>query len=401
MKKRTISTLILKKGREDSLYRRHPWVFSGSISKVEGDPVPGETVEILSSRGEYLASASYSPMSKIRARVWSWNRDQEINASFIKRRILNSISNKKNIQSLFTNTNAIRLVNAESDGMPGLIVDQYGDVLSVQLMTAGVEYWRDVIVDTLRRIENVTSVYERSDVDIRRLEGLEERRGVLWGNEPDILVPIMEDKITFLVDIREGQKTGFYLDQRSNRKLVLELAAGREVLDCFSYTGGFTLASLMGGASTVTAIDASKDALDVLRKNIAINKFGSDNVEIIEGDVFQTLRLFRNSGRKFDMIVLDPPKFAYSSSMVDRAARGYKDINLLAFKLLKPCGLLFTFSCSGSVSMDLFQKIVAGAALDASVDSRIIMRLHQDIDHPVALNFPEGDYLKGLLVYIA
>jgi 23S rRNA (cytosine1962-C5)-methyltransferase len=295
---------------------------------------------------------------------------------------------------------AIRLIHAESDGLPGLIVDRYEDVLVMQVLSAGVEYWRETIADLLIALTRTQYLYERSDVDVREIEGLPNRTGKMRGGEPPEKIQIEENGLMFWVDVRKGHKTGFYLDQRENRKKVRNLAAGKDILDCFAYTGGFTINALFGGASSVTAIDSSADALDIARENVALNGFAEDKVEFLVADVFYQLRKFRDQNKKFDMIILDPPKFAPTAAQAQKAARGYKDINLLAFKLLRPGGILVTFSCSGGVGADFFQKIIAGAALDAGVSCQIIDHLKQSPDHPVALNFPEGAYLKGFIIRI-
>jgi 23S rRNA (cytosine1962-C5)-methyltransferase len=297
-------------------------------------------------------------------------------------------------------TNALRLVHGESDFVPGLVVDRYADTLVMQCSSSGVEMWRETLADMLMDLTGAERVYERSEVDVRLLEGLEHRRGPLRGSLPPDRILIQENGLKFWVDVQRGHKTGHYLDQRANREQVRKLAQGRSVLDCFSYTGGFTTYSLAGGAASVCALDASAEALELGRENVAINRLPAGSVEWLQGDVFQVLRTFRDQGRKFDLIVLDPPKFAQTASQAQRAARGYKDINLLAFKLLRSTGLLVTFSCSGGISEELFQKIVAGAALDAGVEAKIHKRLHQGVDHPVALNFPEGAYLKGLVIRV-
>lgn len=382
------------------MLRRHPWVFSGSI-----DPKSpglerlgmGETVEVLDSRGNYLARGAYSPQSQIRIRIWTWKIEEQIDPSFFHRCLQTAIKSRQEWNDL-ENSNACRLVYGESDGLPGLIVDQYQEYLVIQITASGVEKWREVIADSLIELTEIKNIFERSDVEVRKLEGLPLRTGVMRGSQPPDFVDIMENGIKYLVDIHRGQKTGFYLDQKSNRKRVRELSQGFEVLDCFSYTGGFALNSLIGGAIHVTTIESSPDTLDLARRNLKLNDLSEDKIEWIEGDVFQQLRKFRDQGRTFDFIILDPPKFAATSSQIKNAARGYKDINLLAFKLLNRKGILTTFSCSGAVTEDLFQKIVAGAALDAGVESQIVDRLHQGSDHPVALNFPEGAYLKGLVV---
>jgi 23S rRNA (cytosine1962-C5)-methyltransferase len=297
----------------------------------------------------------------------------------------------------------MRLIYAESDYLPGLVVDRYADTLVIQCLTAGVEFWHQQLADLLLQITGLKKIYERSDADVRELEGLPIRSGLIRGAAdsmvPEAKITIRENNLNFLVNIVTGHKTGFYLDQRSNRQQVRKLAKGREVLDCFCYTGGFTVNALVGGAKSVIGVDSSSESLSMLRENLTLNSLSNDQVELIEGDVFQVLRKFRDEARTFDMIILDPPKFAATASQAEKAARGYKDINLLAFKLLRPGGFLVTFSCSGGVDAALFQKIVAGAALDAGADVQIIKQLTQATDHPVALNFPEGAYLKGLVCY--
>jgi 23S rRNA (cytosine1962-C5)-methyltransferase len=393
-----VSKIILRQGRDHSLRQRHPWIFSGAIERVDGAPGSGETVDVLSAEGEFLAKAAYSPQSSIRGRVWSWS-DTEIDQEFFENRLRRSIESRIRLK-LYASDTAIRLVHAESDGLPGVVVDRYGDVLVLQCLTAGAERWRDTLVAGLAKLTGAASIYERSDVDVRELEGLPQRSGLLYGTECPDCVLIQENGIKFQVNVKTGQKTGFYLDQRPNRQRVGELVGGASVLNCFCFTGGFTLNALAAGASQVVSVDSSADALEIARQNVLLNELPPEKCVWMEGDVFQLLRRFRDEARKFDAIVLDPPKFAPTAASAEKAARAYKDINLLGFKLLNPGGLLFTFSCSGGISADLFQKIVAGAALDAKVDARIIEHLSQGPDHPVALNFPEGAYLKGLVCQV-
>jgi 23S rRNA (cytosine1962-C5)-methyltransferase len=385
--------LILKPGREKSLKRRHPWVFSGAVARVDGKPAPGDTVEIISGSGESLAVAAYSPQSQIRARVWDW-RARQVDADFFGERIRSAVLARAVLLDGGT-TNAARLIHGESDGLPGVVVDRYGDTVVVQLLSAGAERWRGAIADALAAIPGVLRVWERSDADVRRLEALEPHSGLLRGAPLTGPLIIEEHGLKFGVGIELGHKTGFYLDQRDNRLRLRAMARGCDVLDCFSYTGGFALNALAGAAKSVVAIDSSGPALEQARANAALN--GLAAAEWLEGDVFQLLRRFRDEGRGFDLIVLDPPKYAPTAAHAEKAARAYKDINLLAFKLLRPGGAVMTYSCSGGVSADLFQKIVAGAALDAGVEARIEDWLHAAADHPVALAFPEGEYLKGLI----
>jgi len=386
-----LNKLLLHPGREKSLLRRHPWIFSGAVARVDGTPRPGETVLVADSRGRFLAFAAYSPASKIRARVWSFDEEDTIDAAFFRRRIDAALKRRAGIPS-----NAYRLVHAESDGLPGFIADKYDETLVLQFLSAGAEYWRETLTDALLDATGLRLAYERSDVEVRRLEGLPLRAGALRGAPPDRVL-IEEYGARFLVDIARGHKTGFYLDQRANRFRVGALVEGREVLNSFSYTGGFTIHALRGGAKSVVSIDSSADALSMEVENLRRNGMNAAASERIEGDVFQVLRKFRDARRAFDVIILDPPKFAPTAAQAAKAARGYKDINLLAFKLLRSGGILATFSCSGGISDSLFQKIVADAALDAGVNAVILERLAQDKDHPVSLNFPEGAYLKGLI----
>ncbi|MBM3123910.1 MAG: 23S rRNA (cytosine(1962)-C(5))-methyltransferase RlmI [Chloroflexi bacterium] len=388
--------IILKPGREKSLLRRHPWIFASAVQSVdEPTSVSGSTVDLLSSEGKFLARAAFSPHSQIRARVWTFE-DEPVGSGFLRRRIRTAIELRQSLK-VAIHSNAFRLVNAESDGIPGLIVDRYDDVLVLQSLTAGSEFWKQTCADLLVEETGIRSIYERSDADVRDLEGLEPARGILRGAIPESQITIMENGLKFLVDIEHGHKTGFYLDQRDNRRRVGELAKDREVLNCFCYTGGFSLNALANGAKSVLSVDSSAAALGLLEKNLALNALPVERHTSLEGDIFQLLRKFRDENRSFDLIVLDPPKFAPTSAQADKASRAYKDINLLAFKLLRSGGILATFSCSGGVDTALFQKIVAAAALDAGAEASIIEHLSQAADHPVNLHFPEGAYLKGLI----
>ncbi len=392
-----ISQVILRPGRDKPIHQHHPWIFSGAVAEVIGNPDSGETVSVQTTTGDYLCTAAYSPSSQIRARIWSWDEQEQISPTYFLKRIKQALASRQAIPDL-QRTNAVRLVHGESDLLPGLIVDRYDEWLVIQILSSGVERWKNDILDVLSDLIPVKGIYERSDVEVRKLEGLDERTGHLAGAEPPDLIRIEENGLSFWVDVRRGQKTGFYLDQRDNRYQVRQISAGKHVLDCFSYTGGFTVSALAGGANSVVAVDASADALAALGANLQINGIAPNAVEHVEGNVFHILRRYRDEGRSFDMIILDPPKFANTASQVERAARGYKDINLLAFKLLRQGGILATFSCSGGITPELFQKVVSDAALDAGCDAKIFKRLYQAPDHPVGLNFPEGAYLKGLLV---
>jgi 23S rRNA (cytosine1962-C5)-methyltransferase len=399
--------LMLKAGREKSLLRRHPWVFASAIKTVDALPVPGSTVDLISSEGHFLARASYSPNSQIRARVWTF-KDEPVDKEFFRKRICTAME-LRNTYYVTRNTNAYRLIHGESDGIPGLIVDRYDDVLVLQSLTAGSEFWKETLADILVEETGVQNIYERSDADVRELEGLKPQCGVLrYSNIRNSDLPI-EDRISsivieeynlkFKVDIQHGHKTGFYLDQRENRHRAGELAKDRDVLNCFCYTGGFSIHALTNGAKSVLSVDSSADALALLEENLALNRVRvpADRHTSLEGDVFQLLRKFRDANRSFDMIILDPPKFAPTAAHAEKASRAYKDINLLAFKLLRHGGILVTFSCSGGIDAALFQKIVASAALDAGTDATIIGHLSQGSDHPVSLHFPEGAYLKGMV----
>jgi len=388
--------IILKPKRERSLLRKHPWVFSGAVARVKGDPQPGETVDVASSQGMWLGRGAYSPVSQIRVRLWTFEKREEISALFFHTALQKAIQLRSTLP-MQTRGGSCRWVNAESDGLPGIIVDGYGDFLVCQFLTTGAEFWKSTIVRQLEELLPHAGIFERSDTDARDKEGLPKTIGVLSGKTPPDLVEILEGSCRFLVDIKNGHKTGFYLDQRENRTTVSEYAKGGRVLNCFAYTGAFAVAALKAGANHVTNMDSSAEALELARKNMALNDLDPEKVKHVAGDVFQVLRQYRDSGTQFDMVILDPPKFAESISQLKQAGRGYKDINLLAMKLLRPGGYLCTFSCSGVVTRDLFQKMVADAALDAGRDLQIIRWLSQAQDHPVGIHFPEGLYLKGLI----
>ncbi len=396
-------SLFLKKGREKSVYQHHPWIFSGAVEQVRGNPSAGDTVAVRNPHGQFLAWAAYSPESQIRARIWGWDEAMPVGEGFFRAGIERSIARRVTLFGTGESApRARRLVHGESDGLPGLIVDQYDEVLVMQILSAGAERWRETIADILIELTSAKTLYERSDVEVRKLEGLTPRTGLARGDAPPEIVEIEENGLIFGVDVRFGHKTGFYLDQRLNRAKVRELSAGKDVLDCFSYTGGFAVNALAGDAKSVCLVDSSAEALQFAKANIGRNNLPAERAEFVEGDVFKVLRLFRDQGKSFDMIVLDPPKFAPSASYAQRAAKGYKDINLWAFKLLRRGGLLATFSCSGGIGAEFFQKIIAGAAADAAaktgVSVQVVERLTQAGDHPVVLNFPEGEYLKGLVL---
>ena len=386
--------LTLRPSRERSLNRRHPWIFSGGVARLDGNPDPGATVEVRSSAGDRLGVAAFSPASQIRARMWTFDPDEIVDAAFVAARIAASAARRARL--LEGVTDSARIVFSEADGMPGLIADRYGDTVVCQLTTAGAESWREVIADALAALPGVSCVYERSDADVREREGLGPRVGLLRGSAPSSALIAHEGRWQFAVDVAGGHKTGFYLDQRDARVAVAGFTPNRHVLNVFAYTGAFSAIAAGTGATSVTSIDSSGPALDVARRNGELN--GVDIGELMEADAFTALRGLRDRARSYDLILLDPPKLANTEQHLDKATRAYKDLNLLACKLLAPGGVLMTWSCSGAMTMDLFQKVVAGAALDAKRTVRIIGRLHQPSDHPVPLAFPEAEYLKGLIL---
>ncbi|BDT73578.1 ribosomal RNA large subunit methyltransferase I [Comamonadaceae bacterium OS-4] len=385
----------LRAGKERSLLRRHPWIFESAIAKGGGDS--GETVRVESAEGAFLGWAAFSPQSKIRARVWSFDEKQRIDASFFIAACASAIGARARFD---IKSDGVRLIHGESDGLPGLIVDRYGDTLVAQFTSAGVEKWKSAIADALLSATGLTKLYERSDASSRALEGLPEATGWLRGEGPTDLV-LREHDWTLALSISEGHKTGFYLDQRDSRHRFAEATRRlgfQRVLNCYCYTGGFTVAALSGGAGHVTSIDSSGPAIEKARANVALNGFDASRTAFMDADVNASLRAFAAEGRTFDAIILDPPKFAPTVAHAERAARAYKDINRLAFKLLEPGGVLFTYSCSGGISADLFHKIIAGAGSDAGVDGFITDRMGGAPDHPMTIAFPEGEYLKGLVV---
>jgi 23S rRNA (cytosine1962-C5)-methyltransferase len=387
------ATVVLQTGREKSLLRHHPWVFASAIKSTQGRLHSGDTVIVLSAEGKILGLGAWSPESTIRVRMWSFSADEVIDNAFFLRRIQHALTARQLIKQ---NTDAFRLVAAENDGLPGVTIDLYPGLLVCQLLSAGAEKHRDKIVWALRKLFPSHSILERSDVAIRKREGLEPIRQILYGEIPEEIC-ITELGAKFLVSPLEGHKTGFYLDQRSSRALVASFARDKEVLNCFSYTGGFTVHCLLQGAKHVTSVDSSGPALSLLQRQLALNNLPTELSTTLNADVFAQLRQWRQQGRLFDLIILDPPKFAESKQQVTRACRGYKDINMLALQLLRPGGFLATFSCSGLLSEDLFRKVVADAALDANRQLLYLQRMAQDQDHPVAASYPEGFYLKGLL----
>ena len=388
-----MKSIRLRAGKERSLQRRHPWVFEGSIARGSADA--GETVRVESAEGQFLAWGAYSPASMIRVRAWSFEEAQRIDAALFEQRVSTAVALRTRMGIA---SDGQRLVHGEADGLPGLVVDRYGDLLSVQFLSVAVERWREPILDALCQATGISRVYERSDASSREREGLALRTGWLRG-DGSTACSITEHGWQLGLDVALGHKTGYYLDQRDNRhrfaQLVRQLGC-RSVLNCYSYTGGFSVAALAGGATEVTSVDSSAPALALARENILANELDVGACEFADADVNTFLRRAQAAGRKFDAIVLDPPKFAPTAAHAERASRAYKDINRLALALLAPGGLLLTFSCSGGISADLFHKIVAGAGADAGVNALILQRLEAAPDHPTTLEFPEGEYLKGL-----
>jgi 23S rRNA (cytosine1962-C5)-methyltransferase len=390
-----MKAIRLREGKERSLLRRHPWVFAGSVDKGKADA--GETVRVESHDGRFLAWASFSPSSQIRVRAWSFDEAERIDAAFFQRRVQAAVAMR---ERLAIQSNGVRLIHGEADGLPGLIVDRYDDILSAQFLSAGTERWKDVLADALLAATGCTRLYERSDSGVRQLEGLEPAKGWLRG-EGSTTITLREHSIQLTVDVEEGHKTGYYLDQRENRALFARMVRQfgcQSVLNCYSYTGGFSVAALAGGATEVVSVDSSAPALARASAHVTLNGFDPAHHTALDADVNGTLRQMLKDGRSFDAIILDPPKFAPSAAHADRASRAYKDINRLGLKLLKPGGLLLTFSCSGGIGAELFHKIVAGAGMDAEVDAYLLQRLEASSDHPTTICFPEGEYLKGLVL---
>lgn len=386
--------LFLAKGREKSLLRRHPWVFSGAVQRVEGKAHSGETIDILDSQGKWLARGAYSPESQISARVWTFQQDEEINIDFFIRRLQQAQSWRDWVAQR-DGLDGYRLIAGESDGLPGITIDRFQNFLVLQLLSAGAEYQRPALLSALQHCYPECSIYDRSDVAVRKKEGLPLAQGPVLGDLPPELLPITEHGMKLLVDIQQGHKTGFYLDQRDSRLAARNYSAGRRVLNCFSYTGAFAVSALMGGCEQVISVDTSQAALDIAKQNVELNKLDLSKAKFVRDDVFQLLRNYRAQGEKFDLIVMDPPKFVENKNQLASACRGYKDINMLALQLLNPGGILLSFSCSGLMPTDLFQKILADAAVDAGRDVQFIEQFRQAADHPVIATYPEGLYLKG------
>lgn len=393
--------LILKKGKERSLLRRHPWVFDTAVQRLSGKASSGDTVRVVSFDGRFLAWAAFSPASTLRARCWSFDESEVIDDAWFAKKIHDAVAAREPLKK---RTNALRLIFGEADGLPGLIVDQYDDCVVTQFQSAGVEAHRELIADLLMKETGCRTIFDRSDAATRKREGLDMRSELLRGEEPPEAIEAVEDGVRYGIDVRIGHKTGFYVDQRESRLTAQKVAEdfrrihgrGMRALNCFCYTGGFSLALLKGGAAEVVSVDSSQDALDMAKANAERNGFGADRAKFVCEDVFTYLRKLRDAGETFDLVILDPPKFASNHHQVDRAARAYKDINLNGLRLLKPEGQLFTFSCSGAISVELFQKIVAGAVFDAHVNAWAVGRFGGGADHPILMTYPEGEYLKGL-----
>ena len=390
-----MDTIILKKGKEKAVLQRHPWVFSGALQQVKGKPKNGDLVKVIAFDEEFLAYGYFNGSSRVAVRLLSWEEENLPEELWWRKRLRAAVAARATI--LGDVTNACRLVFSESDYLPGLIADKYGDYLSLQILTSGAENMKPVILDELQKLTGAKGIFDKSDASARAHDGLEATEGLLWGALPPDFVEVKENGVKYHINIVEGQKSGFYCDQRDNRKILASYAKGKRVLDCFSYSGGFTLNALLQGASSVVSVDSSALAIETLNKNIVLNGFDSTQFSAIQSDVNKQLRLFKEQEEKFDVVILDPPKYAPSRSALDRAARAYKDLNRLGMQVLEKGGLLATFSCSGAVDMETFKQIIAWAALDAGKEVQILHQFSQPEDHPIRISFPEGEYLKGLL----
>jgi 23S rRNA (cytosine1962-C5)-methyltransferase len=396
------ASIFLEAGKEHAVLHQHPWIFANTVARYEGKVGLGTTVSVFNDAKKLIGRAAYSPHSQIRARMWTWDPEEPIDHAFFKRKIASAIEHR---QRWVKDTNAIRLIFGEADGLPGLVVDQYDKLLVCQFLSAGADHWKEVIVQILAQQTGCESIYERSDAAVRQREGLELHTGLLFGKPPEPEVLVQENGIAYLVDPVNGHKTGFYIDQRDNRRLVMELAENRSVLNMFSYTGGFSLAALKGGAKQVTSVDSSGDALAIAKKQTKLNQFDEDRATWLDQDAFETLKSLRVAEQYFDLIVLDPPKFAPSAAHLPKAIRAYKEINRTAMQMVEKSGLILTFSCSGAMDMETFEKTIFMASKEASshqktgdLKFRVLKRLTSGLDHPKLTCFPEGDYLKGLLL---
>ena len=389
----------LKKGKEKAVLQKHPWVFSGALDQIKGAPANGDVVKVMSAKNDFLAYGYYNDQSRVAVRLLEWEESQRIDENWYEQKIAKAIESRAHLLKN-KSTNAYRLIFSEADFLPGLIIDQYADFLSVQILSTGIEKAKSIIIPILVKLLNPKGIFDRSDATARTHEGITAENGLLWGEAPAAFIEVLENGITYHINIAEGQKSGFYCDQRDNRSILAGYAEGKNILDCFSYSGGFTLNAFKQGANEVTSVDSSALAIETLKQNIELNKFDAEKHTAIQSDVNKQLRAFKDEGKKFDVVILDPPKYAPSRSALDRAARAYKDLNRLGLLLLESGGLLATFSCSGAVDIDTFKQIIAWAALDAGKEVQIIKQFSQPDDHPIRLSFPEGEYLKGLLVRV-
>ncbi|RZK78690.1 MAG: class I SAM-dependent rRNA methyltransferase [Pedobacter sp.] len=390
--------IILKKGKEKAAILRHPWIFSGALDKIKGSPANGEIVAVWSASQEFLAYGYFNDQSRVALRLMEWDQNVTIDEAWYTQRLEKAIASRADI--LNENTNTCRLVFSEADLLPGLIVDKYADFLSLQILSAGMENAKDTIINILRTLLNPKGIFDKSDAGARKHENLEPADGLLWGDQPPEFLEVKENGVIYHINIADGQKSGFYCDQRDNREILAAYTKGKTVLDCFCYSGGFTLNSLKAGASHVTSVDSSALAIETLKHNLELNGFSEAMQSSVQSDVNKQLRVFKDENKKFDVVVLDPPKYAPSRSALDRAARAYKDLNRLGMMILEPGGILATYSCSGAVDMETFKQIIAWAALDAGREVQILKQFHQPEDHPIRMSFPEGEYLKGLLLRV-
>ncbi|WP_298442237.1 class I SAM-dependent methyltransferase [uncultured Ferrimonas sp.] len=391
--------VILKKARDKSLLRRHPWIFSNGVERVEGNPEQGSTVEVYSKEGKWLGRGAYSPQSQIRVRIWTFDQQETIDLAFFQRRLARCQAGREHVIEQCGLT-GYRLVAGESDGLPGITIDRFNNVLVCQILSAGAEAQRHLLIEALQLQFPQLTIYERSDVEVRKKEGLTPTAGLIHGELPPQPMTFMENGLKLLVDVEKGHKTGAYIDQRDNRAIAAKYVKDKRVLNCFSYTGGFGTYALRAGAAEVINADVSAPALALAQKTAELNQLDLSKLNNVEADVFKLLRQYRDNKEQFDVIILDPPKFADNKAQLVGACRGYKDINMVAMQCIKPGGILLTYSCSGLMDAPLFQKIVADAALDAGRDGQIVEKLTQAADHPIGCAYPEGFYLKGLVVRV-
>lgn len=391
--------VVLKKGKEKAVLQRHPWIFSGAIDKVKGAPANGDVVKVFAADKSFLAYGYYNGQSRVAVRLLEWEEETIIDKAWYQQKLRNAVASRAHVLNN-GNTNTCRLVFSEADYLPGLIVDKYADFLSLQILSAGMENIKADLIDILREELNPAGIFDKSDANARTHENLEVAQGLLWGETPPEFIEVRENGVRYHINIADGQKSGFYCDQRDNREILAAYTKNKEVLDCFCYSGGFTLNSLKNGAKHVTSVDSSALAIETLKHNLGLNNFSEAQHTSIQSDVNKQLRAFKEEGKTFDVIILDPPKYAPSRSALDRAARAYKDLNRLGMLLLNSGGILATYSCSGAVDLETFKQIIAWAALDAGKEVQIIKQFHQPEDHPVRISFPEGEYLKGLLLRV-